>query len=502
MKHFKIVCRSSMLSVVQANIARDYLLQAAPTAKIDIILKETSGDANQSRPLYEMEGRDFFSKEIDEILLNGEADFAVHSMKDLSAEHIEDKRFFNAVPERNDPRDIAIFNADVIQKIKEGKQLVVGTSSLRRQLQAISFLQKALPVINGKTAILETKPIRGNVDTRLRQLQDGKFDVIILAAAGLNRLLKAGNTTIAELLQGKSKMLLPLIECAPAPGQGALLINALTSNLDAVNILQSVNNKSLSASLAQERNCVKQLGGGCHQQYGAIHLSTANTNFTNISGLDIHGNDVSDMLFDIPIRLDGRKLFAATDFMKDFFSYQYLQVDEADLRQTVFVTHHRAVVPSLVPALQIKNVWCSGTRTWFELAKLGIWCQGCADGLGFDFLLPVFQQPLMLVNLNSLSILTHLQAKQHWKESEWHLVTSYVLVPDLSESLVKEISEAEMIYWTNFEQYTATKHLIKNNAIHLCPSGKTATLFEEKGCKPIVFPGIKAFNVWRKKNTQ
>ncbi|HLP22304.1 MAG TPA: hydroxymethylbilane synthase [Chitinophagales bacterium] len=501
MKQFKIVCRSSSLSVIQAEIARQYLLNASSDIEIEIVLKETSGDLDQSRPLYELEGRDFFSKEIDEYLLTGKADFAVHSMKDLSGDRLEDARFVNAAPERNDPRDFVIFNPDVLDKIAAGKPLVIGTSSLRRQLQAINFLKKSLPVVNGLSASTETKTIRGNVDTRLQQLQDRKFDGIILASAGLNRLLTGGNSNVASLLSGKRKMFLPLIECAPAPGQGALLIECLKTNSSAAEILASVNNTALSAQLETERNSVTHLGGGCHQQYGSVYIDTPHGGFVNVAGIDEKGNDVSDMLFDVSLDIAGKKLFSAGDYMKDFFSYEFQAADLSGLYDVVFVAHHRAVTPAIAEQLKDKKVWCSGSRSWYELAKLGIWCEGCADGLGFDFLSSVFKQPLTRINKQDINILTTTQAAEQWEKENVVAVGTYKLIPNLSKELCDGISGADIIYWTNFEQYLAAKHLLKAGVTHACPSGKTAELFLKNNIEPVVFPGIKAFNIWRKKNT-
>lgn len=502
MKQFKIVCRSSALSVIQANLAKGYLQQAAPDAEIDIVLKETSGDADRSRPLYEMEGRDFFSKEIDEILLSGGADFAVHSMKDLSGERVEDKRFVNAVPERNDPRDVVIFNSSVIQNLAAGQPLVIGTSSLRRQQQALGFLQKVLPALNGNSAVTQAQVIRGNVDTRLQQLNDGKYDGIILAAAGLNRLLEAGNQRVATLLSGKLKMLLPLIECAPAPGQGALLVEALHTNTHAVELLKQINDNNLSAKLERERSAVAHLGGGCHQKYGAVFIDTRYGGFINIAGADVNGNDISDMVFDVPVDVKGKKLFSAGDYMKDFFTYKYETDVEPVTTPVVFVAHHRAVTPPVAAQLQGKRVWCSGSRSWRELAKLGIWCQGCADGMGLGFLQPVFNRQLAAIDKNDITILTHTHAATEWRTDGYKSTGTYQLVAQPSIAVQQQIAQADVLYWTNFEQYKACIDFVNPQAVHMCPAGKTADNFIKAGLKPVVFPGIKAFNVWRSKTTR
>ena len=500
MKKFSIVCRSSPLSLIQAEIAKRHILLAFPNLEVDIIPKDTSGDLNKTQPLYELEGRNFFSKEIDEYILGAKADFAVHSLKDLSAERLFDTIFTGAILERNDPRDVVIFNENIKSKIANYETLVIGTSSLRRQEQAIKFLDRALPFTEGRPTQLITKTIRGNVDSRLSLLHAGEYDGIILAAAGLNRLLGASNEKVAHFLDNKKVIFLPLIECAPAPGQGALLIEALSTNQAAVDVIQKINNRSLASQLNAERQAVAHLGDGCHQKYGAINISSQQQNFINISGVDSNGNNVSNMLFDISLQTTNKQLLSATDHMKGFFSYEYLSVEVEKIRDIVFVAHHRAVIPELIPVLKQKRVWASGSRTWFELAKLGIWCEGCADGLGFDFLGDVFARPLSTIAKHNISILTNYQSSKAWMASGVHSIGTYKLIPSIQQDLAVALSEADIVYWTNFMQYEAAKPYLKPTVQHLCPSGKTAEQFINEGINPVVFPGIKSFNLWRHQN--
>ena len=156
----------------------------------------------------------------------------------MSAEHFFGENHF-AVIEREDTRDLAIFNADVLQKISDGKTLVIGTCSPRREEMAIDFLTRALPALQNPVKI-QVKPIRGNVDTRLRKLDSGEYDGTILATAGLNRLLSsdADGQSIRQLLTGKKLMVLPLIECVPAPCQGAIVAECLPANKQAVELLR------------------------------------------------------------------------------------------------------------------------------------------------------------------------------------------------------------------------------------------------------------------------
>lgn len=502
MKTLKIICRSSRLSLAQAAIVKQRILAENSDVQVDIVTKDTAGDLDQTTPLYEMEGRDFFSKEIDAYLLSGEADIAVHSLKDLSAERINNTDFSSAIIERIDPRDVFILSKSGLEKLSNNEVIVIGTSSLRRQELAPVFLQKAVPYFKGKQANLECKPIRGNVDSRLSQLQSGKFDALILAAAGLNRLLQSeiDRHYTQSLLAGTKLMWLPLVECSPAPGQGALLAEALSSNADAVRVLQSIHNAELAKLLSVERKAVETFGGGCHQKYGAVSIDYKGLRFTAIVGKDDQEREVTDLQFEATFNLDGRKLFSTTDFMSEFFSYEFLNTSITIEQDIVFVAHHRAVTDDLVEVLKGKRVWCSGTKTWLELAQKGIWCEGCADGLGFSFLNDVFNTPLVAIPKENIHVLTNAQSEVQWKSEGIKASSTYKLVADMSQAVIDEIKNADVLFWTNYQQYEVAQNFLKKDVVHICPAGRTADLFLQSGINPLVFPNIKTFSAWRKRN--
>jgi hydroxymethylbilane synthase len=500
MNKLRIVCRGSRLSMAQAQIVKNKLFEVAPDISIDIITKETSGDIDQQTPLFEIEGRDFFTKEIDAYLLSGDADIAVHSLKDLSRERVLSTSFTNAIIEREDPRDVCIISKSGFEKLQNNTEIIIGTSSLRRQELAPAFLEIALPSYQGKKARISCNTVRGNIDSRLRQLKSEKYDGLILAAAGLNRLLKSEESSeiTKELLSDTKMMWLPLIECTPAPGQGALIAECLNSNKFAASVLSKITNQSLSNLLTKERESTKNFGGGCHQRFGAIAISHKHLNFVAISGKNENGLDVTDIMFEAPEI--NRKILSTTDFMKDFFSYAYSKQYTDIGGKVVFVTHHRAVTQDFAEQLKNKRVWCSGSKTWRELAGRGIWVEGCADGLGFDFLTDLFNTPLAAISQDDIHVLTNEQSKNHWLEKGMSVTATYKLKRNLSSTLISELKNAEAVFWTNFMQYEAAKEYLSQDVIHICPLGQTETSLKKAGIKPIVFPTIHTFNAWRKRN--
>jgi len=235
-----IASRGSQLALWQARWVSAQLAERGYPSRIEII--KTTGDKITDVPLAKVGAKGLFTKEIEEALLDGRADLAVHSLKDLPTE-LPEGLVLAAVPEREDPRDAVVGKR--LADLPAGAK--VGTSSLRRAAQ----LRKLRPDL-----VIES--IRGNLDTRLRKLDEGQYDAILLAAAGLKRL--GWGDRIAEILSAESM-------CS-AVGQGALAIEtkAAGAGFDAV---QSLDHADTHAAVVAERGVLGALGGGCQVPIGA-----------------------------------------------------------------------------------------------------------------------------------------------------------------------------------------------------------------------------------------
>jgi hydroxymethylbilane synthase len=235
-----IASRGSQLALWQARWVCAQLTGLGHECRIEII--RTTGDKITDVPLAKVGTKGLFTKEIEEALLDGRADLAVHSLKDLPTE-LPDGLVLAAVPEREDPRDAVV--GKTLADLPPGAR--VGTSSLRRSAQ----LRKLRPD-------LEIESVRGNLDTRLRKLDEGQYDAILLAAAGLKRLGWGGR--IAEIL--------PAETMCPAVGQGALAIEtrAAGAGFDAV---RAMDHAATHAAVLAERGLLGALGGGCQVPIGA-----------------------------------------------------------------------------------------------------------------------------------------------------------------------------------------------------------------------------------------
>ena len=247
----RIGTRASKLARTQSGHMQQRIAAAlgAPPERAEeiapLVLITTSGDRIQDRRLLEAGGKGLFVKEIEEALLDGRIDCAIHSMKDVPAE-LPPGLCIAAIPEREDPRDALISRGGVrFADLPPGARL--GTASLRRQAQALH-----------RRPDLRIEMLRGNVDTRLAKLEAGEFDAILLAAAGLNRLGLSGHIT--ELFDP--------VEAPPAPGQGALAIEARAAEADA-EWLQALRHAPTALAVAAERGALEALEGSCRTAIGA-----------------------------------------------------------------------------------------------------------------------------------------------------------------------------------------------------------------------------------------
>jgi hydroxymethylbilane synthase len=230
--------RGSQLALWQAHHISAKLHELGVETRLEII--KTTGDKIQDVPLSQVGGKGLFTKEIEEALLDRRIDLAVHSLKDMPSE-LPAGLILSAIPEREDPRDALLGAA-----LKDGAR--VGTSSLRRSVQLMSM---------HRGVSIET--LRGNLDTRIRKLDEGKYDTIILAAAGLRRLGWANR--ISELI--------PVDVMIPAVGQGALAIETRDDSGEAHQIAHKLEHQKSRIAVTAERAFLAVFGGGCQVPIGA-----------------------------------------------------------------------------------------------------------------------------------------------------------------------------------------------------------------------------------------
>lgn len=239
-KKLVIASRESMLAMWQARHIQSTLQKMYPECEISILGMTTKGDQILDKTLSKIGGKGLFIKELEQALQDGRADLAVHSIKDVPMD-LPEGFALAAIGERANPFDAFVSNHyENLASLPEGA--VVGTSSLRREAQ----LRASFPH-------LQIKPLRGNVQTRLAKLDNGEYDAIILAAAGLERLE----------LHERIRCVLPPDQSLPAAGQGALGIEIAAHRSDLIEVLLPLNHAKTAACVTAERALARALGGSC-----------------------------------------------------------------------------------------------------------------------------------------------------------------------------------------------------------------------------------------------
>lgn len=242
----RVVTRGSPLALIQTNLVVDLLAKRWPGLTFEVVTASTPGDRDKQTPLTTL-GQGVFVKGVEEQLLDGRVDLAVHSLKDVPTAETPGLTLA-AFPIRADARDGLVFRSGRnLASLRSGAR--VGTGSPRRSAQLLAL-----------RGDLQITPIRGNLDTRLRKLRDGEIDALTTAVAGLERLGR-----LAELDQA-----LEIDECTPAAGQGTLVVQCRADDERALEVLAAIDAPTIRAESLAERSFLAALGGGCQLPAGAV----------------------------------------------------------------------------------------------------------------------------------------------------------------------------------------------------------------------------------------
>jgi hydroxymethylbilane synthase len=250
----RIATRRSNLALVQTRWVGDRLRDHIPNLELEEVQVRTQGDRIQDRPLAQVGGKGLFVSEVEAVVVRGDADFAVHSLKDVPGDvPLAEGMAILSVPLRADPRDVLVTpDGTDLASLRRGA--TVGTTSRRRVVQ----LQRQRPD-------LAFVPLRGNIETRIRKLHEGQCDAIVLAAAGLTR---------TGVLEGTPHSVLPPEICLPAVGQGALAIEGAAGDAGLRATLAHIEDLTSRIQITAERAMLEKLQGNCHSSI-AGHATTA-----------------------------------------------------------------------------------------------------------------------------------------------------------------------------------------------------------------------------------
>jgi hydroxymethylbilane synthase len=379
-RKIRIGSRRSDLARLQSYQVGAELLRHHPDLEIEYQFKESLGDQNQHDPLWKMPARGVFTEDFVDDLRSGRTDIVVHSWKDLPTEPRMGLALAATLP-REDPRDLLLFRPQSIGK----SELTLLTSSPRREFATQASLKKLLPF---PVASIRTKPVRGNIATRLRKLGDAEGDGLFVAKAALDRLLGArvpqedfsrSRADLLHHLAGLRFMVLPLSLFPTAPAQGALAIETAASRTDLRELLGPLHDPVTFDCVLAERKRFSAYGGGCHQRIGITVLPHERLGRVEF----FHGHpDGREPFREVRVHPEPPRpkapLWPGT--MAPVFERETLP-GVKNPGGGLFVTRADAL-PEWWPAIPGQPIWAAGVKTWEKLARRGIWVNGSSDGLG------------------------------------------------------------------------------------------------------------------------
>ena len=280
-KSIKIGTRSSKLALYQSNLVKEKLSILYPNLNISLVEIKTKGDKIQDRNLDRSIDKGFFVKEIQDELKNGKIDIAVHSLKDLPVENYQND-FASVILKRGTHNDVFISRNK--KKLSDfDHTLKIGTSSLRRKAQLLS--------INSN---LRVDDIRGNVDTRISKMLESKYDGLVMAAAGIERL--GLQEYITEYFDTEQML--------PAPGQGAISVEVKKNNNEIIDLISKINDDETNLTTHYERSFMNELGGGCNSPIGAYSFISNKKKKITGSILSLDGKKVYKNSLEMDINND------------------------------------------------------------------------------------------------------------------------------------------------------------------------------------------------------
>ncbi len=462
MKTLKIGSRKSDLAKIQAYLVGETIKALHPEINIEYVFKNAEGDIDRTTPLWKMEDKGVFTRDLSQLLLDGTIDLAVHSWKDLPTEMVAGTSIIGTI-KRGDPRDMLLVKKSSLEAIKQTKKIKVLSSSPRRAYNLSSFLTWALPF---KIESSEFISVRGNIPTRISKLLESEADALVLAKVALTRLLNAKQPefiglqkTIKNQLNKCCWIVLPLTHCPSAAAQAALAVEA--ANSDYKKLLSDCFDDDSFNNATKEREILKGYGGGCHQKIGATVITHPLGNITYIAGeagkiinsVTLNGNTP------LPPKADKTKLWLCPNF----FQVEKLQVVQPQEKNLAFYVSKASALPDDWKIDFDTPVITAGLSTWKKLAERGIWVNGASEALGEEFMFP--NELLKEKTVIKLS---------HTNSQNTNLLATYKLLP---QNDYPSIDGKTHFFWHSTSQFLFfyERHPEIKECYHATGLGKTYT---------------------------
>lgn len=468
------------------------LLEDQTGYKFEFKIIKTQGDQITNKPLWQLEGKDFFTKELDSALMSKQVDLVIHSYKDLGSDRPDDIHL-SAITKRQYPQDILLISEKTIENLKDWpeRDFIVGTSAPRRIVNIESSLKDFLPY--GNTLSLKCKTLRGNVNSRIEKLNQGEYDAIVLAFAGLERLAitEESSKILKNLLKGLQFKILPLSHFPPAASQGALAIETYRENKELQEILKSAHCEQTAKAIAKERQVFQSYGGGCHLALG-IHIVPWKEKFLQFQKGEVDGK-----------KIHKRTMLPSLDMGKIekpkrenlFLGFPSLEVETVlldELSKKEPILSNRVLEQAFVTSsycfdtlskLTPEGIWAAGEGTHKKLAAIGHWVLGDSDSLGMHRITDYLNSKLIQIFLNNKTKLTSLTEIRGTALKGVEVLPAYQRTyRSASEDFLCRLKKCTHFYWTSypqFEHYNSLLPQVKRGK-HYCGLGKTYDKFTDK----------------------
>jgi hydroxymethylbilane synthase len=380
----RILSRSSALARLQVALVSRALLAAHPTLEVECLTRASAGDRDQTSPLWQMGDRGAFTADLSDALRRHEADLVVHSFKDLPVALPHGTELAGALP-RADPRDVLLMRRSVIAEKPAALSLL--SSSPRRAWLLQETLHTLLP---WTVSAIDTQPVRGNIETRLRKLVEGQGHGLVMAKAALDRLLTFGvpfeneAVTVRGYLDQCEWMVMPMREFPWAPAQGAIAVEVASGRPDVAALVAPIICSTTTTAVTAERDVLAASGGGCHQALGAAIVEKPYGRVTSVRSKGHDGSAVQRWELE-----SARPAFprSSPDGLwprtgeEVRTTRRALPASRPAAGAGLWVARADALPDGWAPT-PATIVWVSGSQTWKRLAAAGVWVHGSADGLG------------------------------------------------------------------------------------------------------------------------
>lgn len=506
-KTYRLGTRGSLLAVTQSKLVIKEL-ERLTGDHFEMVTIKTEGDANTSAPLWQLNGKDFFTKELDEALLKSEIDLVVHSYKDLGSVRPDGIKLA-AVTKRYFPHDILLIKKSTLSKIKGRKELIVGTSSPRRIVNLENYLKDYIPNLDS-TSTVATKVLRGNINTRVKKLQNDEYDCIVLAMAGLDRLTtdEKSLAELTELIEGLTFMILPQSIFPSAASQGALAIECKetrSDNGELQNKIKLLQDEDTVATVSRERKSFNEYGGGCHLAMG-IHVRKFNNYFHHIHKGKVDHGWVEKNYLEPEVKTNrGNSLVFMGVPSKNLPAHFYQDelIQKITLSPQYEAKHLWITSQNCLAAVKNNEgqiLWAAGDKTMKELVKKGHWVVGSTDGLGESELQKYLNSSLIKLFLKKMNITSEIlvltnDQSEHTIGKSLACYTRTVQKP--RPELAQKIAQTNIFFWASAFQFKAYSslfpELLKSDKVHCSGLGKTFTELSQLGIKVVPFPTKEAF---------